>query len=123
MGDLVFFLSLALLLTHEMDAVQHREWRILPLTAWLDDQTGYRVFTLAHVPLYALLLWALVSAGQDVRVGARVVLDVFCMVHVLLHLAFRRHPAYTFSGPLSWGLIVGAGVCGALDLALHVLAR
>lgn len=120
--DLLFFLGLSLLLTHEMDAIRRREWRIFPLTARLGDRAGYLVFTAAHVPLYVLLLWALGPADAAVRSGTILALDLFCIVHVGLHIAFRKHPAYEFRGPFSWGLIAGAGLFGALDLAARWLA-
>lgn len=116
-GDVVFLLGLSLLLTHELDAIRRHEWRVLPPTARLDDRAGYLAFTAAHIPLYLLLLWALGAAGPQVRSGAIVGLDLFFVVHVLLHIAFRRHPAYEFHGLFSWGLIAGAGLCGLLDLA------
>lgn len=119
--DFVFFLALSLLLTHEMDAIRCREWRIFPFTARLNDRAGYLAFTAAHVPLYVLLLWALGPADAAVRAGFIIGLDLFCIVHLGLHLAFRRHPAHAFRDRLSWALIAGAGLCGALDLALRSL--
>jgi hypothetical protein len=121
-GDLIFFLGLSLLLTHEMDAIRRHEWRIFPLTAPLSDSLGYLVFTAAHVPLYALTLWALSGADEAIRSNTIVGLDLFSVAHVLLHIAFRKHPAYEFSGLFSRGLIGGAGLCGLADLAGRALA-
>lgn len=121
-SDLVFLLGLSLLLTHEMDAIQHHEWRIFPLTSRMSDRAGYHVFTVAHVPLYLLLLWTLTGAETTIRSAVVVGLDLFFIVHTLLHIALRRHPAYEFSGLLSWSLIAGAGLCGAVDLGLRLAA-
>jgi hypothetical protein len=44
--------------------------------------------------------------------------QVFFVVHVGLHLLALRHPRNQFTTPLSWALIGGAGVCGALALLL-----
>lgn len=121
-SDLVFLLGLSLLLTHEMDAIQHHEWRIFPLTARLSDRAGYHVFTGAHVPLYLVLLWALIGADANTRSTVVVGLDLFFIIHMLLHIALRKHPAYEFSGLLSWSLIVGAGLCGVVDLGLRLAA-
>jgi hypothetical protein len=77
----------------------------LSLTSRMDEETGYLVFTaLQHVPLYALLLWGLLG------------LEFFFIVHVLLHLAYGRHPEYRFGSAFSLALILGAGALGALDL-------
>lgn len=121
-SDLIFFLGLSLLLCHEMDAVKHHEWRMLPLTSGLSDRAGYHAFTWAHVPLYLLLLWALGGAEASIRSAVIVGLNLFFIVHTLLHIALRRHPAYEFSGLLSWSLIVGAGLCGVVDLGLRLAA-
>ncbi len=58
-----FLLGFCLLLVHEMDAIRCKEWRVFPITSRMEDEAGYRVFTLLHIPLYALLLWGL--SGDD----------------------------------------------------------
>lgn len=109
-----FLLALSLLLVHEMDAIRCKEWRVLPLTSWMEDEAGYVAFTALHVPLYALLLWGL--AGHGASRGLVLGLDAFFVVHVGLHLLFIRHPEYRFRSVLSWSLILGSGLFGALDL-------
>jgi hypothetical protein len=44
--------------------------------------------------------------------------NVFCVVHVGLHVFFRKHREYRFHSWLSWMLILGAGLAGGLDLVL-----
>jgi hypothetical protein len=112
-NGIFFWLGLALLLTHEMDAIANHEWRFFPATAMLNDSIGYRVFTAAHVPLYLIILLGLASPE---RVAWMRGLDVFFIVHVLLHLLFLRHPKYEFKTVLSWVLIICCGLCGAVDL-------
>lgn len=115
MGDYIFFLGLSLLLTHELDAIRCSEWRVFPLTASMNDTRGYHVFTLLHIPLFALLFWALSDTGEA-RTRVIIGLDLFFIVHVALHIGFRKHPAYAFAGPFSWALIGGSGFCGFIDL-------
>jgi hypothetical protein len=120
MGDeLVFFLGLSFLVTHELDAIQRHEWRMFPLTAPLPERTGYRVFTAAHLPLFLLLFWGLSSPDDAVRVPLMNGLSAFCVIHVGLHLLFLRHPLNQFASPFSWLLIGGAGLCGAADLVIR----
>jgi hypothetical protein len=116
MGLWLFFVGLSCLLTHELDAVQCREWRIFPGLSQLDDQRGFVIFTALHVPLFALLLWALFSTGFNHSVATG--LNVFMLVHVGLHLLFLRHPHNEFTTPRSWALISGTGLCGALSLGI-----
>ncbi len=115
LNHLFFSLGFCFLLTHELDAIRCKEWRIFPVTARMGDEAGYLVFTSLHIPLYALLLWGLFR-GDGVNRGLMVGLDVVFMIHVLLHVLFINHPEYRFRSAFSWVLILGAGVFGALDL-------
>lgn len=121
--EALFIIGLALLLSHELDAVKHAEWQVLPLLRWLDDATGYVVFVLAHVPLFALMLWALSHQSAAVRRNTRLGLAAFMVIHAALHWAFHDDAAYHFEGWLSHGLVGGAAVFGALYLAAMVTAR
>ena len=118
MIDHVFFLlGFCFLLTHEMDAIRCKEWRVFPVTSRMNDESGYRVFTAVHIPLYALLIWGLFGGG-DMTLWLVDGLDVFFVVHVFLHLIFINHPEYRFRSAFSWALILGAGIFGVLDLVL-----
>lgn len=121
MTDHVFFYAgLSLLLTHEMDAMRHHEWRILPLTAHLPSDTGYLVFTALHLPLY---FWLFLALGSEGPTRERLItgLNIFFVIHVVLHLLFLRHPLNQFRSLFSWALIAGGGLCGAIDLGATAL--
>ena len=113
---LLFVLGFCFLLGHEMDAIRVKEWKIFPIFNGMKDESGYVAFTALHVPLYALLLVGLV--GDGVSQGLIVGLDIFFIVHVVLHLVFYNHPENRFRSLFSYVLIFGAGVFGALDLLL-----
>lgn len=113
--NLFFLLGLCFLLVHEMDAIRCKEWRIFPVTSRMEDEAGYLAFTALHVPLYALMLWGL---SGDAHRGLIFSLDVFFIVHVILHLLYVNHPEYGFRSTFSRTLILGAGAFGALDLIL-----
>lgn len=114
----LFFVGLAFILVHEMDAIKQHEWRIFPPTMMLDDAKGYWVFTAVHVPLYVWLFGELYRGGMLNR-GFIVGWDIFFIVHVVLHVLFLWHPKNEFTTVFSWVLIVGAGVAGALDLLVE----
>lgn len=114
-SHLFFLLGFAFLLSHELDAVKCEEWRIFPVTNRMADEAGYRAFTAAHVPLYALLVWGLVGGANR---GLIVALDAFFVVHLLLHVLLRNLPDNRFKSVFSWTPILGAGLCGATDLLL-----
>lgn len=113
--NIVFFLGLAFLFTHELDAIDQHEWRFF--FPWLDDLIGYRLFTAAHIPLFILIVLNL--SARNFQIG----LDLFLIVHVGLHWWLRNHPRIEFKSAFSWVLIIGAGVSGAVHLALLVTAR
>lgn len=118
-ANMLFHVGLAMLLCHELDAVMHAEWRVLPVTSWLPDDAGYVVFVLAHLPLFALLTWALTHPSGGVRNGTRLGLSAFMVVHAGLHLAFHGHAEYHFAGWLSHGLVAGAAAAGAVYLLMR----
>jgi hypothetical protein len=114
----IFAACFGLLATHELDAVRCFEWRVLPITRWMPEPIAMTTFILAHIPLFAWLArvcWAGDAAKHHL---ARQLLCGFAVIHVGLHWLFRNDPNYFFQGWLSNGLIGGAGLAGALFLAL-----
>jgi hypothetical protein len=105
-------MALALLFTHELDAVRCSEWRIFPLTAFLDDEIGMRVFILAHVPLFAIIIFfagrSLTAGGDAFSLG----MAIFCVVHAFIHWAYERHPKCEFRNTLSRAIIWSCAAAG-----------
>jgi len=113
---LFFYLGFSFILMHEMDAVRCKEWRIYPGLSLLDDKWGYRVFMIAHIPIYYFLLWGLI--GQQDNAGFIRGLDLFFIIHFGLHLLFLMHKKNEFTDWISWTIITGAAVFGLLDLVV-----
>lgn len=118
--DFFFLTALAFLLVHEMDAIRCREWAIFPLLSRLPDDTGFLVFTAAHLPLIYLVLAGL-AGGGIFQVGVRITLDLFCLAHIGLHALYRRHPDNGFLSRFSRVIILGIGLAGLVDLCLVLL--
>lgn len=118
MSELFYVAMLSFFLTHELDAMQRHEWRILPLTSFLPEEAGRQAFVWMHVPLFAALFYF--GAG-DPSTSVAQGLSAFAIVHVGLHWLFRRHPNNEFNNPVSWSLILGAGLAGAGHLAVGYL--
>jgi hypothetical protein len=117
-SNFVFNVAFSLLTTHELEAMRRHEWRVLPLTRWMSEQVGMNTFILMHVPLFAGLASGCWAAEPSRRHLARRLFSSFCVVHVGLHWLFRNDQNYEFEGFLSNGLILGAGVAGALLLTV-----
>ncbi len=111
-GQIIFVVAVALLFTHELDAIKRHEWRLMPIINRLSDETGYVVFVIAHIPLFGLLLWAINIPQTEVGTPFQIAISVFCVVHALLHYLYKNHPANEFNNPLSQFLIWGAGIAG-----------
>lgn len=114
-----FYLGLALLLTHELDAMPNHEWRVLPLLSSLEDSLGRTVFVLAHVPIFAIVIAYIASLNTRTRTRARDIASGFFVVHAVLHFLFSGHDDYTFHSWLSLLLINGAAICGLV----HIVVR
>lgn len=121
MDTLFFFLStITFLLIHEMDAVRRKEWLIFPGLSRLSDDTGYLVFTAAHIPPVFLVLAGL-QTGVIFQPAIRVTLDVFCLAHVGLHVLCHRFPKNGFHSRFSWLVILGTGLAGLVDLLIILI--
>jgi hypothetical protein len=113
----LYYIGLACLFTHELDAITHSEWRLLLGLRSLPDPTAASTFVALHVPLFFLILWLSHYPTQRVATGTRLVVAAFMIVHGVLHFASSSSPLYTFEGSLSNFLIFGTAVSGAAYLA------
>jgi hypothetical protein len=115
-ADLLFFTAVSLLVLHEMDAIDKKEWRLLFVLRRLPDEGALRWFILLHLPLFVALM-ALVAASESTTVhwieGG---VDAFLIVHAGLHeqLGFRGEMA--FANAFSRSLIWSAAGLGALHI-------
>lgn len=119
--NLSLLVTVALLAVHEMDAMTHAEWRLLPGLGELDDATGRDVFVLLHIPLYIGLFWALFYASWKQRAG-----QVFCgliLVHAIAHFLLSGHQLYTFVAPIETITVYGAALSAAVNLGLSFRKR
>ncbi|MBK7104929.1 MAG: hypothetical protein IPH62_06565 [Ignavibacteriae bacterium] len=116
MSILLFNISLVFLITHEMDAVRCKEWRIFPVLSLLTDKLGFTIFSLAHIPLFGLLAFYLLNSNNiDSLIYY---LEIFFIAHLILHLLYLCHPKNEFKDCISWILIITPAVLGFTDLAI-----
>lgn len=114
-----FALELGLLLTHEMDAIRHKEWEMFIFLKDLPENTAYLVFTLPHILLYALVLFFLLLNNITILY----VVDIFVICHLFIHFIFRRHPNNQLPGFWSLVIINLAGIIAAVHLILMAAER
>jgi len=109
-----FYLGLSFLTMHEMDAIRCREWRIFPGLSLLSEKVGHIVFVFAHIPLFFIIFWQL-AQSNDIA-GFIMGFNIFMIVHLGLHILFLKHKNNEFKDWISWTIIIGAGLCGLIDL-------
>lgn len=112
----VFNLMLAMLFTHELDAMAQSEWRLLYGLRNLSPADGQFWFVVLHVPLFAGVMWLTQQAPLRTRGVAQNALAVFAVIHAGLHYRLSDDRLYTFHSPLSVALIAGAALLGLLFL-------
>jgi hypothetical protein len=112
MKNLLFYLGLATLMAHELDAMTQSEWRLLYGLCHLPEAAAAATFVVLHIPLMAGILWLTTHPLHFVRDRSRLAIATFLIVHTGLHQRLSNHPAYSFTSPLSIGLIYGAGLIG-----------
>ena len=105
---ILFAIELALLFTHEMDAVRCKEWQLFIGLKSLPEETAYWAFTLPHIFLYAVVLVFLLLKNA-------------LIFHLLLHVLFQRHPNNPFTSIWSKLIILFAGMISMVHLILLIL--
>lgn len=111
----IFAFELALLFTHEMDAIRKQEWKMFIFLKDMADEKAYHIFMLLHIPLYAVIVSLLLSPFLHIEYY---ITDVFLVLHTLLHLGFRKHPTNKFNNNISNGIIFSAGLFAVFHLLL-----
>ncbi len=99
-----------------MDAMRCKEWRIFPLTSFLNDKLGETVFMFVHIPLFYGIFFELIEKPNNAKF--MVGFDYFFLVHLVLHLIFLKHPKNEFKDWKSWSIIIAAALFGLIDLLL-----
>ena len=118
----LFWLAFSLLVAHEMDAMVRHEWRLLPgFSAIADDAVARDVFTLVHIPAFAVLLWLSVKPGIGLKVQRGI--DGFLVLHAIAHAALSGHALYEFVPPVETVTVFGGGLVGAVDLLITLRGR
>ncbi len=113
MLTILFAINLALLFTHEMEAIRYKEWKMFFVLKDMEDKKAYTTFLLLHIPLYALALWLLLS--PFFIIGFYIV-DGFLIAHFIIHLCFIKHKNNQLNNKLSMTIIALMGLISAIHL-------
>lgn len=119
----IFFMGLALLATHELDAMTRHEWRLLPVLSQLSDESGRFWFVLLHIPVFGLMFWLTGHRNPRIRVTAQRITSGFLVAHGGIHFALSGHALYEFEAPIETVTVYGGAACGLLHLLMAFRER
>ena len=123
MKTLLYYLGVAALFTHEMDAVLNLEWRLLFHLFELPEATASALFIAAHFPLFFVFFYLGHHTSPKVRNAFRTVVCCFLVIHSGLHFGLSNHELYFFDGILSNLYIFGAAAFGTAFLVVSWIQR
>lgn len=117
---ILFYVGLALLACHEMDAVARHEWRLLPVLSSLEDTAALVVFVLLHIPIFTFLFWATGHKSEKIRNRSQISTDIFLVAHGVIHFTLSGHVLYEFKAPVETITVYGGAAVGIIHLALKI---
>lgn len=115
---LMYYMGLAALFTHEMDAVVNMEWRLLFHLRTLPDPMASSVFIALHFPLFLAFFYFGHHANSIIKNRFRLAVAGFLVIHSALHFNLSDHALYQFEGVLSNLYIYSAALFGTVFLLL-----
>jgi len=95
-----------------MDAIRAKEWKMFVILKDMKDERAFKIFTILHLPLYAILLFSFVSH----QLFSFVIIDLFLIFHSIAHFFFEKHPNNNFKNLFSRIIIYPMGLLGVLHL-------
>lgn len=122
-ANILFYLAVSLLLTHELDAVANTEWRLLYFLRDLSDASAYPIFIILHVAIFMAVFIFTHHNNRKIRNWFRNGICLFLVIHSLIHFRLIGTDGYTFHGILSNSLIFGAALLGLAYLIFFGLRK
>jgi len=101
-----------------MDAIRRKEWKMFLILKDMADETAYRIFTLAHLPLYFIVFYIMVSENPLSNFMLYCVFNVFLIGHTITHYAFKDNQNNGFTTIFSKTVIYILGILAIIHLYL-----
>lgn len=114
----LFIINISLLILHEMDAIRRKEWKLFIILKNMNEERGYLVFSLLHLPLCLVILYFIMNSGNLYYHIFTLVVNIFLIFHGGIHLLFRNKSGNEFSGVYSYTIIYFMSLIAALQLVL-----
>lgn len=118
--SIIFIVNLGLLYLHQLDATRRKEWKMFIILKDMPEEKAYVVFSLLQLPLLCLILFMFLQPVIYVHIVLYVLLDVFYVLHCVVHYVFKKHKNNRFDSRYSKLLINAMGWLGAIHLILLI---
>lgn len=116
----IFAFELALLFTHEMDAIHKKEWKMFIILKDMKEERAYLLFTLLHIPLYTAIILLLLSKYSQIGFY---ITDIFLIAHLFIHIIFTKHPENNLNNRFSKCIIFCAGLLAIVHFVLYMIVN
>ena len=116
--SILFTIIFALLLLHEMDAIRAKEWKMFFLLKTMAEKTAYTVFTALHLPIYFVAIYIMLCGGTASILVLQIIVDIFLILHAIIHFCFRKHTENGFKSLFSKTVIYSMAVLSMIHLVL-----
>ena len=100
-----------------MDAVRKQEWRMIAVLKDMPDEKAYCIFTILHIPLYVLIFLLLLF---DNTLVVFFTIDIFLILHSLLHIGFSKHSENNLKNGFSKSIIFISGLLALIHLQIII---
>lgn len=113
--NISFCFNLSLLILHEMDAIRNMEWKMFIFLKNLKEEVAYKIFSILHIPLIILVLYSL-TQFMRFYFFLYLIIDIFLILHMIIHYFFTDHEANKFSSSYSKFIIYLMGYLSIFHL-------
>ncbi len=114
--NILIFTNLSLLILHEMDAINCKEWKMFLFLNKLPEQKARTIFSILHLPLLVIILFLLEYHFETFFW----ILSIFSIFHLLLHKLFSKNKFNEFKSTYSSVLITSMGLLGVISILLKM---
>ncbi|HOP30673.1 MAG TPA: hypothetical protein PK293_10955 [Spirochaetota bacterium] len=116
---IILWVNLSLLLLHEMDAVRTMEWKMMAVINRIDDSIASCIFIGMHFVLFIIIFY-LLEYHFSVLYW---IISIFPLLHQLLHIFFRKHPANRMNNIFSRGIITLMTLSGSAGIVTGIICN
>ena len=120
---LLFFVNIALLISHEMDAIRCKEWGMFIVLKDMKENTAYLIFSIVHIPLYIGLIYLIAYSSANTINIFSICIDIFLVFHWVIHYLFRNKQQNYFKSLYSLVIINSMGIISLVQIIMLFINR